>query len=74
MTSVPSCDSASEYIWHLSSSKCSSDIWVRNDLALARSFRPLGRIIPAKGEEAGLKASVKYWGGAWEVEQVFKTL
>lgn len=43
----------------------------RKDLALARTQRGLERRIKNEGAEAGLKAQVKYWVGAWEVEEVF---
>ncbi|KAG8863570.1 hypothetical protein FRB96_008310 [Tulasnella sp. 330] len=41
------------------------------DLALARTQRGLERRIKEEGAEAGLKSQVKYWVGAWEVEEVF---
>ncbi|KAF8331106.1 phosphatase phospho-type [Cantharellus anzutake] len=30
--------------------------------------------IANEGEKAGLKASIRYWAGAWEVEEIFNTL
>ncbi|CAK5281611.1 unnamed protein product, partial [Mycena citricolor] len=41
------------------------------DLLLCRTFGGLHKRIARDG---GLKCSVKYWTGAWEVEEVFKTL
>ncbi|KAG8906711.1 hypothetical protein FRB99_006309 [Tulasnella sp. 403] len=41
------------------------------DLVLARSFRGLQERIKKEGDAAGLKPQVKYWGGAWEVEEIF---
>ncbi|KAF8740794.1 hypothetical protein AX14_007170 [Amanita brunnescens Koide BX004] len=43
----------------------------KQDLVLCRNFRGLSRRI-AKGED--LQCQVKYWSGAWEVEEIFGTL
>ncbi|KAG8985125.1 hypothetical protein FRB93_006077 [Tulasnella sp. JGI-2019a] len=44
------------------------------DLSLARVQRGLERRIKNEGPAAGLKSQVKYWLGAWEVEEIFATL
>ncbi|KAK0225923.1 phosphatase phospho-type [Armillaria fumosa] len=44
------------------------------DMVLCRSFRGLQRRIHKDGEKLGLKCQVKYWGGAWEVEEIFNAL
>ncbi|KAK0461258.1 phosphatase phospho-type [Desarmillaria tabescens] len=44
------------------------------DMVLCRSFRGLQRRIAKEGEKLGLKCQVKYWGGAWEVEEIFNAL
>ncbi|KAK0485804.1 phosphatase phospho-type [Armillaria novae-zelandiae] len=44
------------------------------DMVLCRSFRGLQRRIDQDGEKLGLKCQVKYWGGAWEVEEIFNAL
>ncbi|KAK0195417.1 phosphatase phospho-type [Armillaria mellea] len=44
------------------------------DMVLCRSFRGLQRRIDKDGEKLGLKCQVKYWGGAWEVEEIFNAL
>ncbi|KAL1695493.1 phosphatase phospho-type [Schizophyllum commune] len=44
------------------------------DRCLCRSFRGLQKRILKEGEQAGLKCEIKYWGGAWEVEELFKEL
>jgi pyridoxal phosphate phosphatase PHOSPHO2 len=41
------------------------------DLALARRGRSLEERIIKEGQQAGLKCEVKYWAGAWEVEDIF---
>ncbi|KIL65941.1 hypothetical protein M378DRAFT_161584 [Amanita muscaria Koide BX008] len=41
------------------------------DLVLCRNFRGLSKRISKQG---GLKCKVKYWSGAWEVEEIFATL
>ncbi|KAK0504762.1 phosphatase phospho-type [Armillaria luteobubalina] len=46
----------------------------RQDMVLCRSFRGLQRRIHKDGEKLGLKCQVKYWGGAWEVEEIFNAL
>ncbi|KAG8970345.1 hypothetical protein FRC03_009618 [Tulasnella sp. 419] len=45
-----------------------------DDLVLARLYRGLDKRIKLEGEAAGLKAQVKYWSGAWEVEEYFGQL
>jgi len=44
------------------------------DVACVRRHRGLERRITNEGDSAGLKASVRYWAGAWEMEEIFKTL
>ncbi|GAA97050.1 hypothetical protein E5Q_03725 [Mixia osmundae IAM 14324] len=41
------------------------------DLALVRTGRELQRRIAREG---GTRCEIKYWGGAWEVEQIFNTM
>ncbi|KAL4080261.1 phosphatase phospho-type [Scleroderma yunnanense] len=41
------------------------------DIVLCRRFRGLERRI---AQEGGLKCQVKYWAGAWEVEEIFEQL
>jgi len=43
----------------------------KQDLALCRNFRGLYQRI---AKEGGLQCQVKYWTGAWEVEEIFGTL
>lgn len=44
------------------------------DMALCRRYRSLERRIAREGKGLGLKCQVKYWAGAWEVEEIFKKL
>ncbi|KAI0256282.1 putative phosphatase-domain-containing protein [Lactifluus subvellereus] len=44
------------------------------DMVLCRRFRALEHRIAQEGERRGLKCQVKYWAGAWEVEETFKQL
>jgi len=44
------------------------------DKVLCRSYRGLEGRIMKDGETEGLKAQVHYWAGAWEVEELFRTL
>lgn len=44
------------------------------DMVLCRRFRGLERRIAQEGEKEGLKCEVRYWAGAWEVEEVFGKL
>jgi len=46
----------------------------KQDLCLCRGYRGLSRRIASEGEAAGLQCQVKYWGGAWEVEELFDQL
>lgn len=43
----------------------------KQDLVLCRSFRGLSKRI---AKEGGLQCHVKYWSGAWEVEEIFGNL
>jgi len=43
-------------------------------MVLCRRYRGLENRIAADGEKDGLKCQVKYWGGAWEVEEIFGKL
>jgi len=44
------------------------------DMVLCRRLRGLGHRIAQEGEKKGLKCQVKYWAGAWEVEEIFAQL
>ncbi|KII92830.1 hypothetical protein PLICRDRAFT_51170 [Plicaturopsis crispa FD-325 SS-3] len=44
------------------------------DLAVARTFGGLANRIAKEGEKEALKCEVKYWTGAWEVEEIFSQL
>ncbi|KAH9978936.1 phosphatase phospho-type [Lactifluus volemus] len=44
------------------------------DMVLCRRFRALERRIAQEGQTRGLKCQVRYWAGAWEVEENFKQL
>ncbi|KAI0318259.1 phosphatase phospho-type [Amylostereum chailletii] len=46
----------------------------KQDMILCRSYRGLEKRIAKEGEKEGLKCQVKYWAGAWEVEEIFKNL
>lgn len=46
-------------------------VWDSQDMVLCRSFRGLQKRI---NKEGGLKCQIKYWGGAWEVEEIFDRL
>jgi len=43
----------------------------KQDLVLCRNFRGLSKRI---AKEGGLQCHVKYWSGAWEVEEIFGNL
>jgi pyridoxal phosphate phosphatase PHOSPHO2 len=44
------------------------------DMVLCRRYRALERRIAQEGQRRGLKCQVRYWAGAWEVEENFKQL
>jgi pyridoxal phosphate phosphatase PHOSPHO2 len=44
------------------------------DMVLCRRFRALEHRIAQEGQRKGLKCQVRYWAGAWEVEENFKQL
>jgi len=46
----------------------------RQDMALCRKYRGLEHRITQEGEKAGLVCQVRYWAGAWEVEEIFGQL
>jgi len=46
----------------------------KQDLVLCRSYRGLEKRIEKDGKLEGLKCQVKYWAGAWEVEEIFQQL
>lgn len=46
----------------------------RQDVALVRVGRGLQERIEKEGKERGMKARVRLWAGAWEVEEMFPTL
>lgn len=47
---------------------------ISQDLVLCRSHRGLQKRIEKDSEAKTLKCNVHYWGGAWEVEEVFNKL
>ncbi|KAH9954129.1 phosphatase phospho-type [Russula dissimulans] len=44
------------------------------DLVLCRKYRGLEHRIAREGKSAGLVCQVRYWAGAWEVEEIFGQL
>ncbi|KAF8829107.1 hypothetical protein HHX47_DHR3000717 [Lentinula edodes] len=44
------------------------------DIVCCRTFGGLPKRIARDGELFGLKCQVKYWTGAWELEEIFNTL
>ncbi|KAF9049984.1 phosphatase phospho-type [Panaeolus papilionaceus] len=44
------------------------------DTVFCRTSRGLQKRISNEGQEKGLKAAIKYWGGAWELEEYFDKL
>ncbi|KIM74350.1 hypothetical protein PILCRDRAFT_828346 [Piloderma croceum F 1598] len=44
------------------------------DMVLCRRYRGLENRIAKDGEKDGLKCQVKYWAGAWEVEEIFSQI
>ncbi|KAL0956419.1 hypothetical protein HGRIS_002567 [Hohenbuehelia grisea] len=44
------------------------------DMILCRRYRGLEKRIANEGEELGMRCQVKYWAGAWEVEELFGEL
>ncbi|KAF8160790.1 phosphatase phospho-type [Crassisporium funariophilum] len=44
------------------------------DSIYCRSGRGLQRRIEKEGESKGLKCNIRYWGGAWEIEEMFGKL
>ncbi|KZT10958.1 uncharacterized protein LAESUDRAFT_809809 [Laetiporus sulphureus 93-53] len=44
------------------------------DMVLCRRHRGLEKLITGYEEESRLKCQVRYWAGAWEVEEIFKQL
>ncbi|KAI0268767.1 phosphatase phospho-type [Gloeopeniophorella convolvens] len=44
------------------------------DMVLCRQYRGLEKRIAREGAQEGLKCQVRYWAGAWEVEEIFKAL
>jgi len=45
-----------------------------NDIVCCRTFGGLPKRIAQDGENLGLKCQVKYWTGAWEIEEIFNKL
>jgi len=45
----------------------------KHDVALVRKGRALETRVKNEAEKYGLQCQVKYWGGAWEVEEIFNT-
>lgn len=46
-------------------------IWDSQDMVLCRSYRGLQKRI---NKDGGLKCQIRYWGGAWEVEEILDQL
>jgi len=44
------------------------------DMVLCRRYRGLEKRIAQEGEKEGLQCATRYWAGAWEVEEIFKSL
>ncbi|EPQ57312.1 hypothetical protein GLOTRDRAFT_58585 [Gloeophyllum trabeum ATCC 11539] len=44
-----------------------------SDIVLCRKFRGLERRISKEGDKEGLKCQIRYWAGAWEVEEIFES-
>lgn len=51
-----------------------TELRVSQDTIFCRTYRGLQRRIEKEGASAGLKCNVKYWGGAWELEEYFAAL
>jgi len=58
----------SDFGWMYLTDTCSGDI------AFVRKGRGLQRRIEREGAQRGLRCQVKYWAGAWEVEEYFTQL
>ena len=43
-------------------------------MVLCRRFRGLEKRISEEGTTEGLRCQVRYWDGAWEVEEIFEEL
>lgn len=48
--------------------------FLSQDMVLCRRYRGLEKRITEDGEKDGLACQVKYWAGAWEVEEIFGQL
>jgi pyridoxal phosphate phosphatase PHOSPHO2 len=44
------------------------------DIVLCRRYKGLESRIANEGEKEGMKCQVRYWAGAWEVEEIFTKL
>jgi hypothetical protein len=44
------------------------------DMIFCRTGRGLQKRIETEGEQLGLKCSLHFWGGAWEIEEFFDRL
>ncbi|KAF8638061.1 hypothetical protein AX16_010693 [Volvariella volvacea WC 439] len=42
------------------------------DMVIARTFGGLKKRIETEGDERGLRCQVRYWTGAWEVEEILQ--
>ena len=51
-----------------------TNLLFRRDMVFCRRFRGLEHRIKHEGESQGLLCQVKYWAGAWEVEELFGQL
>jgi pyridoxal phosphate phosphatase PHOSPHO2 len=54
--------------------KLNNNVFSSQDMVLCRRYRGLENRIAADGEKDDLKCQMKYWGGAWEVEEIFGKL
>lgn len=78
-TSAPSSDcestSTSSFIFTQSQTRLKADFGFgqlcRNDIAFVRTHKELEVRVKEEGAKEGLKAQVKYWGMAWEIEEYF---
>jgi pyridoxal phosphate phosphatase PHOSPHO2 len=50
------------------------NILYSQDLVLCRLHRGLHKRINNEGQKEGIECQVKYWGGAWEIEEIFDNI
>ncbi|KZV74442.1 hypothetical protein PENSPDRAFT_601577 [Peniophora sp. CONT] len=46
----------------------------KQDIVLCRAYRGLEKRILKEGKQEGLQCQIKYWAGAWEVEEIYQNL